>query len=150
MIAISDSAPDTTPIQKFGNKRVSDTEPNEENASNSLRLSVSIFAEPWPSVAAADCAANSWRELARIASASCFIASHFCCDCSSAATAAAPRTAVMPRSSLPLRSASSTCENTVMSRASASPAAAAAVPPARISVTRRAIEPATTTCCRAL
>jgi hypothetical protein len=54
---------------------VSDTEPNEENASNSLRLSSSMCAEPWPSAVAADCAANSWRELARIASASCFIAS---------------------------------------------------------------------------
>ena len=56
MIAISDSAPEMTPIQKFGNRRVSDTEPNEENASNSLRLSSSMRAEPWqfPSIVGAD------------------------------------------------------------------------------------------------
>ncbi|MNV87019.1 hypothetical protein D3C71_1811070 [compost metagenome] len=76
--------------------------------------------------------------------------SHCFWDCSSAASAPALRTGLMPSSSLPLRSASSTWVNTTESRASASPAAAALPPPARISVTRRAIEPTTTTCCRAL
>ncbi|MNV39360.1 hypothetical protein D3C71_1309370 [compost metagenome] len=130
--------------------RVSRAEPNAENASNSLRLLSSILSEPLVIAAAEDCAANRLRELARMASASFFIFAHWLADCSSATCALALRTAAMPISSLPWRRPSSTWVNTTMSRASASPAPLAPGPPARISVTRRAMVPTTTTCCRPL
>ena len=138
------------PSQKLGNRRVSRTEPNAEKASNSFLLASSICSEPPVRLAAAACAANRLPELARIASTSLRISSHSFCDCCSASSAAALRTGAMPRSSLPLVRPSRTWPNTTASRASASPAAAAPGPPARISVTRRAMVPATTTCCRAL
>ena len=146
----SAAIPDAMPSQKLGNRRVSRTEPNAENAWNRLVLSWSIWPEPLVSAAAADCAANRLRELARIASRSFFIAVHRVCEFCSAVSAAPLRTAAMPRSGLPSRRPSSTWSNSTASRPSASPAVAAPAPPARISVTRRAIVPANTTCCSAL
>src|SRR5690606_17235947 len=142
--------PETTPIQKFGNTRVSRAEPKAAKASNTRLLSSSIFDEPATRLAAAVCAANRLRELARIASTSLRISFHCSCDCCRAAWAAGLRTWAMPSSSLPCIRPVSTWVNTTESRASASPAALAPGPPARISVTRRAMVPATTTCCRAL
>ena len=150
MIDTSDRPPKITDHQKLGKMRVSRTEPKAEKLCISARLSASILSESAASAAEAAWAANRLREEASIESASFFIACQTSADFSSAASADGLRTAATFNSALPLRRPSSIWLNTTMSRAIASPAARAPGPPARISVTRRAMVPATTTCCSAL